>query len=200
MLLMHLPLQYVIFRESMVEFVRGEVISIKENGAIFDLHGVGVFVFLTPDTMVGLKEGETHSVFVHLVFKQDGFEVYGFGSEEEKRAFLSLLSVQKVGARTAMNILSGLGYTGFIKALEEGDVSRFSGIKGVGEKTAKRIVLELKGKLEDVKKLPEEAVSALIKLGFTRQEAEEGIKKVLEKKKDLKIEELIKEVLKSGWT
>lgn len=192
------PLPSATFRGSMVELIKGFVVEKRDDGALFDVHGVGIYIFLTPYTMNEIKEGSDERVFVHLVFKQDGFEVYGFGSREEKKAFLSLLSVQKIGAKTAMTILSKLGYEGFIKALEEGDVSKFSGIKGVGEKTAKRIVLELKGKLAVEKKLPQDAVMALMKLGYTRQEAESAVAGVIDSRGEMSSEDIIKEVLKSG--
>jgi|UniRef100_A0A7C4YFD6 Holliday junction DNA helicase RuvA len=179
----------------MIDYLKGKVLRKNDKGAVVDVSGVGFFIYLTKDTIDKIEIGREYNFFTHLSVKEDAFELYGFKDERERDIFHILISVQNIGEKTAMNIISSLGYDKIIEALENGEHSYFLRVKGIGEKTAKRIVLELKGKLSFSKELPEDAILGLVKLGFTRREAEESVKNVLMKKKDLTTEEIIKEVL-----
>lgn len=179
----------------MLDFIRGNLVRKDDKGIVLDVNGVGFYLYLTQETINSIELGKEYSFFTHLAVKEDSFELYGFKNEKEREIFLSLISVQNVGEKSAMNILSTLGYDTLIEALKKGEHSYFLSVKGIGDKTAKRIVLELKGKLSIKEELPEEAILGLVKLGFTRKEAEEKIKIVMKDKKDLSVEDIIKEVL-----
>lgn len=179
----------------MINFIRGRVLSKNDNILVLDVNGVGFSIFLTKNTIDKIEIGKEYSFFTYFAVKEDRFELYGFENEKEKEIFLSLISVQSIGEKSAMNILSTLGYDNLIDALQRGEHTPFLSVKGIGDKTAKRIVLELKGKLSFKEEIPEEAILGLIKLGYTRKDAEDKVRNVLKNKKDLTTEEIIKEVL-----
>ncbi len=179
----------------MLDFLRGNSVRKNDKGVVLDVQGVGFFIFLTKETLNSIEIGKEYSFFTYFSVKEDCFEIYGFRDEREREVFLSLISVQNVGEKSAMSIISTLGCDKVIEALKEGDPTYFLSVKGIGEKTAKRIVLELKGKLSFKDELPEDAILGLIKLGYTRKEAEEKVKNVVINKKGLTPEEIIKEVL-----
>lgn len=179
----------------MIDCIKGRVLRKNDKGLVLDVNGVGFFIFLTKETIESIEVGTEYSFFTHFAVKEDCFELYGFKNEKERAIFLSLISVQNVGEKSAMNIISTLGYDKLIEALQKGEHSYFLSVKGIGDKTAKRIVLELKGKLSLKEEIPEEPVLGLVKLGFTRKDAEEKVKNVIMNKKDLTTEDIIKEIL-----
>jgi Holliday junction DNA helicase RuvA len=184
----------------MIGFLRG-VLAVKRPGtALVDVGGVGYEVSLPLGSYASLPE-ENSGVSLHIYthVKEDAIRLYGFLSDEEKQIFTTLLSVNGVGPKLALNILSGVAADAFVKAVEGEDVASLSKIPGVGKKTAGRIILELRQKLpslgEKKDAVFEDALSALVNLGYRKAEAREALERAAKKGYN-HIEELLKEALR----
>ncbi len=161
---------------------------------IVDVHGVGYEVHVSRTTFAALPvEGEAVSLDVHTNVREDAIQLFGFAGREEKAMFLRLLQVTGIGPKVALSILSGLAPHELASAIARGDLKRLTSISHVGKKLAERIVVELKDKIGNVVELPtaakvtlppklagpqEEAISALVNLGYKRAEAEAAIAEV----------------------
>lgn len=186
------------------------------QSVIVEVHGVGYEVMTPLTTFDRLpSENETVQLWIHTHVREDALQLYGFSSVEEKNVFLLLLGVSGVGPKLAINILSGLPLHELIAAVKKGDLAKLSLIPGVGQKTAARLALELKEKVwavaggetaaagsaeeKDGREI-EDAVSALVNLGYKSPLAKEAVKRVLKSRngesEPLGIGELIKESLK----
>ncbi len=149
-------------------------------------------------------EGSTVSLYTHLHLRDDGISLYGFLKEEEKDFFLLLTSLSKVGPKSALRMLSSLSLPEFKKAVKAGDLNALVRIPGIGRKTAQRIVLELKDKIEAEEPqgsgkevLIKDAVAALTSLGYTRSEADKAVRGALSSvREEIDLPELIKEALR----
>jgi Holliday junction DNA helicase RuvA len=156
---------------------------------VVDVHGVGYHVLVSLNAFYRLPEpGNQVRLLIHTHVREDTLQLYGFFDREEKDLFLLLNSVTGIGPRLALNILSGTPTTELLEALESGDLVRLVAIPGVGKKTAERLVLELRDKIKLVRGASAadgvraasgfegEAVSALLNLGYRRNEAERAVK------------------------
>ncbi len=157
---------------------------------IIDVNGVGYLVSVSLNAFYKLPEaGERVQLLVHTHVREDALQLYGFLDRAEKELFLLLTSVSGIGPRLAMNILSGTPTRDLLDALDAGDLARLVAIPGVGKKTAERLVVELRDKIKNLRGMPAtepgraatgieaEAVSALVNLGYKRNEAENAVKK-----------------------
>jgi Holliday junction DNA helicase RuvA len=187
------------------------------QSVIVDVHGVGYEVVTPLTTFYRLpSENETVHLWTHTHVREDALQLFGFSSGDEKNVFLLLLGVSGIGPKLAINILSGLPLPELIAAVKKGDIAKLSSIPGIGQKTAARLALELKEKIlavavvdsttvgsaeeKDLQEI-EDAVSALVNLGYKAPLAKDAVKKVLRNgnggpARTLGIEELIKESLK----
>ena len=187
------------------------------QSVIVDVHGVGYEVVTPLTTFHRLpSENETVHLWTHTHVREDALQLFGFSSGDEKNVFLLLLGVSGIGPKLAINILSGLPLPELIGAVKKGDVAKLSTIPGIGQKTAARLALELKEKIlavavsdsttagsaeeKDLQEI-DDAVSALVNLGYKSPLAKDAVKKVLRTgngspARPLGIEELIKESLK----
>jgi Holliday junction DNA helicase RuvA len=187
------------------------------QSVIVDVHGVGYEVVTPLTTFYRLpSENETVHLWTHTHVREDALQLFGFSSGDEKNVFLLLLGVSGIGPKLAINILSGLPLPELIAAVKKGDIPKLSSIPGIGQKTAARLALELKEKIlalavvdsttvgpaeeKDLQKI-EDAVSALVNLGYKSPLAKDTVKKVLRNgnggpARALGVEELIKESLK----
>ena len=188
----------------MIAYLRGKVLTTTAETAILDVNGVGYEVYCSGGAFRTLTVGAIGEVYTYLQVKEDGMTLFGFDSPKEKELFLKLISVSGVGPKMGISILATLSADDFAMAIATADVKRLSAVKGLGKKTAEKIVLELHGKIsalevlgasEDTltpapeKAVPanaklsaqdEEAVSALMGLGFTRAESVHAVKKAHE--------------------
>lgn len=183
----------------MFSYVKGRLVEKSPTSCTVDVNGIGYRLFITLSTYEKLVEGREQVLYTHLSVKDDKCELYGFATAEEKKLFLDLISIRGIGGKLAVVILSGLPPERFCDAVQNGDVTSISSIKGVGTKTAKRLILELKDKLviEEPSVLPvvEDAILALISLGYSRIEAKKVMRKVNVRSE--KVEDLIKAALKT---
>lgn len=179
----------------MIGYIKGSILSLApETALILTDGGVGFEIMISAaayDKLAGKKEGE---LYTYLQSREDGVSLYGFARAEEKEMFLKLISVSGVGPKMGIAVLSGMKAEDVAAAIATNDVKRLSSVKGLGKKTAERIILELREKVqliqtsEGVKVTPapevsagdEDAVVALMTLGFSRQESVRAISRAKE--------------------
>lgn len=154
----------------MIAFLRGEVVRIDSGSVVLDVAGVGYNVFVGTNTSASLRVGDTTTIHTAHIIREDSSSLYGFLNTEELSLFNLLGSVNGVGPKTALGILSQLGAEGVHHAVAQADDARFKSVTGVGPKTAKLIVLSLTGKLVLTETpgsdLQQSIVAALVTLGY----------------------------------
>ncbi|WP_454975496.1 Holliday junction branch migration protein RuvA [Capnocytophaga bilenii] len=191
----------------MITHLEGKLVEKNPTNVVIDCHGVGYFVNISLNTYSALGSTDNVRLYTYLQIKEDAHTLYGFANKAEREVFVLLISVSGVGAGTARTMLSALTAAQVRSAIINGDVATIQSVKGIGAKTAQRVVLDLKDKmlkLQDLADEPtaiihsnkEEALAALEVLGFVRKQAEKVLDKVLRTAtQELSVEELIKEGL-----
>ncbi|MCD6473004.1 Holliday junction branch migration protein RuvA [Candidatus Aerophobetes bacterium] len=189
----------------MFYYLKG-VLQHKSPGLVLvEVRGVGYKVNLPLSSYETLpEEGKEVKIYTYVHLYEDKISLYGFLNEEERDFFLLLISVSKIGPKTALRILSKNSLFEFKKAIKEGSLSTLTNVSGIGKKTAQRLILELSGKIvleEKVKSveetLMEDALSGLISLGYTHKEARGAVEQALSSCKDkTDLAQLIKEALR----
>ena len=188
----------------MIGFLTGKIISAKPTKVIVDVNGVGFVVNISINTFEKISGKETTSLFIHTSVKEDSISLFGFYSEAEKEMFELLISVNGIGPKLAINLLSGIQTDDLKNAIETSNISRIIAVPGIGRKTAERLVLELKTKVDQVSgeneiriphKIKDEAVSALTTLGYNNKFADKIVRDILLKDSSISLEELIKKSL-----
>jgi Holliday junction DNA helicase RuvA len=194
----------------MIEYIRGEIVTLSPAQMIMDCNGIGYELNISVTTYSvfnGQREGK---IFVYEVIREDAHILYGFASREERELFLLLTSVSGVGPNTARMILSSLQPSELIHAISLGDDAILTRIKGVGNKTAQRIVVDLRSKVKPVEGMSERskqsasvrqgtiegAVSALVMLGFQKAASQKVVDSILKNSPSLSVEQVIKDALK----
>lgn len=197
----------------MIAYLSGRLVFKDPTYVIIDVGGIGYQVKISLQTYSKIKDEEQIRLLTFLHIKEDAHTLYGFKEEVEKRLFLLLISINGVGPNTGLMILSSLSSEEIEHAILSGDVGTIQAVKGIGAKTAQRIILELKDKvgkstsgdltaplgfLKSSNKTREEALQALITLGFPKAVAEKNIAQVLKKTTgEISLEDLIKASLKT---
>lgn len=178
-----------VYNFPMIGRLRGKVTRLRPGEVIIDAGGVGYLVRLSYNSFYQLPEdGEEATLLIHTYVREDTFTLYGFSGMLEKELFLRLIGVSGIGARLAVNILSGISAPELVDAINTGSVDRLQAIPGVGKKTAERIAIEMRDKLKNlgadetgqtgsiagfgVSPIQNDVVSALLNLGYKRKEAE----------------------------
>ena len=181
----------------MIGYLRGKVLSLRPESVILDVNGVGYEVVCSGaafSKLSGVRTGEEGEVYTYLQVSEQGVALFGFADLREKELFLRLTSVQGVGAKLAIAALSSMRPADLTEAIYTADVKRLTAVKGLGKKTAERIVLELHGKISadeiigtSVGGMPavsaprsqddDDAVAALMNLGFTKQESARAVER-----------------------
>lgn len=193
----------------MINHLNGKLIEKHPTHLIVECGGVGYFVNISLNTFEKILNREAIKIFIHLSIREDAHVLFGFAEESERVMFRQLISVSGIGPSTAVLILSALGPHQIKEALLNEEVSLLQTIKGIGGKTAQRMVVELKDKMEKDTKiqlsitgtqsgLKKEALAALQVLGFDRKRIEKTIDRVIKTSpEDVKVETVIKQVLKA---
>ena len=162
----------------MIAQLKGKIAKKTDKGIILDTGNIGYFVHLTKDTLAKTKEENSLNLYIHSHIKEDAFDLYGFEEYEQLTFFKLLISINGIGPKVALEILN-IPLNKISSAIANNDEEFICEIPGIGKKTAKRIILELKGKIKDAptenysrlkKETHTEAVDALIKLGYQRKE------------------------------
>ena len=190
----------------MIGYLRGNLISVKPTQILLDVNGVGYLINISISTFENISDKKSVSLNIYTSVKEDSITLFGFFNETEKEMFELLISVNGIGPKLALSILSGIQVDELKAAIEAGNVSRLVAIPGVGRKTAERVVLELRSKVDKIKEgeekgasynIKQEAVSALTTLGYNYKQAESAVRDILNTSKDISLEELIKRALGS---
>ena len=196
----------------MIAYLQGTLSEVGADYAVVVTGGVGYLVFLPKSALLSLPlPGATVEFKVHTVVREDNISLYGFKKASEKELFLKLIQVSNVGPKLALTIMSGLPVEDLAAAIRSEDLVRLTAIPGIGKKTAERLIVELKDKVlawlargdassEGISMAPasisEEAISALMNLGYTRQEAQKALKSIPDAA-ELPLEKLVREGLKA---
>ena len=193
----------------MITHLHGVLEEKTPASAVIDCGGIGYLLSISLNTYAQLPDKGTCRLFTHLAIRDDAHVLFGFFNQAERELFRQLISVSGVGGNTALAVLSGLDPSGVKETIISGNVSVLKSIKGVGQKTAERIIVDLRDKMGKVEvgelalglpqnKEREEALTALVTLGFAKNAADKAVDKVLKKHgTDLGVGEIVKHALSS---
>ena len=192
----------------MIAHIQGKLVEKTPTEVVIDCGGVGYQINISLHTYSLLPNSDQIKLFTYLQVKEDAHTLFGFVEKSEREIFKILLSVSGIGASIARTMLSSLEPKQIIQAIASGDVGTVQSIKGIGNKTAQRVILDLKEKVIKLYDLDEvsmvqnntnrdEALSALEVLGFVRKTSEKVIEKIIKEDPDASVESIIKKALKS---
>ncbi len=189
----------------MIEHLRGVLQYKSPAFIVIETGGIGYKISL-PLSSYGLlpREGDEIKINTYLHCREDGLSLYGFLNQEERDFFLLLISISKIGPKSALRMLSSISPSEFKKAIKREDLTTLTDIPGIGKKTAQRLILELKERVAEEEiieggdeELVKDALSALFSLGYTRNEARKAIKEAIDSsKEELDLASLIKKALR----
>ncbi|MBN2481122.1 MAG: Holliday junction branch migration protein RuvA [Bacteroidales bacterium] len=191
----------------MYEYIEGNVAEINPAFCIIETGGIGYIVQISLNTYTKIHSLIRVKLFIHQVVREDAHLFYGFSEKLEREMFRALITVSGIGANTARMMLSSLTTRDLQQAIAAGNTSTLQSIKGIGAKTAQRVIVELRDKLGKEKtsdelfalidnRLKDEALSALVILGFNKTEVDKVLMRILSNEKSLSLEDLIKKALK----
>jgi Holliday junction DNA helicase RuvA len=180
----------------MLESIRGVVLEVEKEKISINVGGFGFLVNAFMESGIPTI-GDEISLYTHLAITQNGLDIYGFENKTERDLFRTIIKVPNIGPKTAFSLMLGLGGSGIRKALDANEPEQISKVKGIGSKTAKRIILELKDKLKLApRKEFEEAKKALIAIGYSSKEADQAISEAVKDADYLSVDEIVKKVLR----
>ena len=191
----------------MITQLKGRMVEKSPTEVVIDCNGVGYLVNISLNTFSKLPNSESISLFTHLQVKEDSHTLFGFFEKTERNLFRQLISVSGIGASTARTMLSSLSPNEIQSAIISGNVSTIQSVKGIGLKTAQRVIIDLKDKVSLISENDQfigninntnqdEALSALEVLGYSRKQTSRVIEMLLNNSPELSVEELIKGALK----
>lgn len=192
----------------MYSYISGTVVEKNPAFVVIDNQGIGYLINITLNTFTAIGEKEKVKLFVHLAIREDAHVMYGFYTEQERSLFLQLITVSGVGCNTARLILSSMTVKEAVDAIATNNIKMIQSVKGIGAKTAQRIVVDLHDKVGKMdvaaaenssagyNTLKEEALSALMVLGFNKLSIEKTLDKLLKQMASPSVEDLIKEALR----
>jgi Holliday junction DNA helicase RuvA len=192
----------------MISFISGRIVEIGENKIVLENNGIGYDITVSADTLAKCQNKDDVQLFIYMSVREDSITLFGFYDKTEKEMFLRLITVSGIGPKLASTILSGMSSQQLALKIAVGDHSALSKIKGIGKKTAERIIVELKDKIavegesvdwevQDFDQTPRnisDAIFALMSLGLTKAEALSAVGKVSDKTKPA--EEILAQALK----
>jgi Holliday junction DNA helicase RuvA len=192
----------------MIAHIKGRLIEKTPTYVVIDCNGVGYELKISLNTFSKLGDSELCSLHTHFVVREDAQLLYGFKETSERELFRLLISVSGVGSATAMMILSSLSSNEIKQAILNSDVNVLKSVKGIGAKSAERIIIDLRDKIGKVEgttiisnplsnTVKDEALSALVMLGFAKNSAEKALNKIISLEEELTVEGLIKRTLKN---
>lgn len=191
----------------MLEFIQGEILETNPAYVVMHTNGLGYFINISLNTYSDISGKKEGTLYLHEIVREDAYMLYGFAGKKERETFRNLISVSGVGANTACMMLSSLSPEEIRTAIVQEQVSTLKAIKGIGAKSAQRIIVDLKDKLvkegEEKEIVPasdntsrEEALSALVTLGFSKKQVEKVLDTLASQEPDLNVESLVKQALK----
>jgi Holliday junction DNA helicase RuvA len=191
----------------MIAQLQGKLVEKNHTDLIIDCGGVGYFVEISLHTFSLIPDSEHIKVFTQMIVREDAHKLYGFMEKSERELFKMLISVSGIGSNTARVMLSSLDPQQLAQAIASGDLRTIQSVKGIGLKTAQRVLIDLKDKILHVlsdteismfssNTGKEEALSALETLGYLRKQSQKVVEKILTAEPDATVERIIKEALK----
>lgn len=191
----------------MYEYIKGIIKELKPTFLVLDNGNIGYYIEISLNTYTSLKEGETSLIFIHQVIREDVNKLFGFITKKERDIFRLLISVSGIGPNTARMMLSSMIPGEIEQAIAAGNVAVLQNIKGIGAKTAQRIIVDLRDKVgkisgeenifyDENNTLKNEALSALVMLGFVKNSVTKVLDKLFIENKFQSVEEVVKESLK----
>ena len=193
----------------MYDYISGKIVQSSPAHVVIDNSGIGYFINIPLNAYTVLKDKSEAQLFVHENIREDAYNLFGFMDMEERELFRNLISVSGIGPNTARMMMSSMQSNEIKTSILTGNVEQLKAIKGIGLKTAQRIIVELKDKmgkeptdqkmfneLNNSAKIKEEALSALVMLGFTRSASQKAIDKIITSQPDCKVETIIRLALK----
>ncbi len=191
----------------MITYIKGKLIEKNPTYAVIEAGGIGYFIHISLQTYSEIPDMELVKLFTHMQVREDAHSLYGFFTQTEREIFRLLISVSGVGASTARVMLSSMSPQEIQQGIASDNVALIQSVKGIGAKTAQRIIIDLRDKIiktYDLEAIPnttdntikDEALSALDVLGFSRKQTERIVETVLRDNVDLDVENLIKQALK----
>ena len=192
----------------MIDYIKGNITQITPTFLSIETGGIGYLINISLTTFAKLEGKNDYKILIHEVIREDSHQLFGFADKEERDIFRSLISVTGVGAATARMMLSSLSPVEIEKAIIGSDVNLLKSVKGIGLKSAQRIIVDLKDKLgkqagtgeifaftDNTRR--EEALSALVMLGFAKSAVLKVLDRIIREEKNLTVEDLIKKALKN---
>ena len=192
----------------MIDYIKGEIIELTPTDIVLECHGIGYNILISVQTYSALEGKKDAIIYIHHYLREDEELYYGFATKDERKMFRLLIGVSGVGAATARMMLSSLSVDEIQNAILSEDVSRIKSVKGIGLKSAQRLILELKDKVvkggeTDMSalftkvdnKASEEATTALIMLGFTKVNGNKAVNAVLKEDPTATVENIIRKSL-----
>ena len=192
----------------MITHLKGKLVEKSPTNVVIEVNGTGYWVNISLTTFSQIPDNENIKLFTHLQIKEDSHSLYGFYSKKERDIFRLLISVSGVGTSTARTMLSSLNPQQVVEAISSNNVSIVQSVKGIGSKTAQRLIIELRDKILKIYDLDEtyvnsnnttreEALSALEVLGINKKSSERLVDNIIKENQDISVEEIIKETLKN---
>jgi Holliday junction DNA helicase RuvA len=189
----------------MIDFLQGKVMELGEESVVLSVKGVGFRLSVPSRTVATLSLGEEAKLYTHLLLSEDEFSLYGFATPEEREMFVTLLSVPQVGPRLAFKLVAALPPVEFVSAIRRGDLSALDAVKGIGRRTAQRVLLELSERVQkwapegapppsEKEKIVLQALTSKA-LGFKMEEARRALELVRKECPDASVEELLRRAL-----
>lgn len=190
----------------MIEYIKGELAELTPTYAVIDCGGVGYLLNISVPTYSTLDGAKMAKLLVHEAIREDAHVLFGFINEQERSLFRLLIGVSGVGANTARMILSSIAAPQLERIILSGDHSTLKKVKGIGSKTAERIIVDLKDKIKPIgdtlilqpsatNEVYEEALAALVMLGFNRVQSQKVLKKLFDNEPSIAVEVAIKKAL-----
>ena len=193
----------------MIDYIKGQITEINPTDVILETYGIGYRILISLQTYEGLNGKNEAKVYIHHYLREDEELYYGFASKDERELFRLLIGVSGIGASTARMMLSSLTSEEIRNAILAEDINKIKSIKGIGLKSAQRLILELKDKVSkgagadtpalfssSANPATDEAVTALVMLGFTKANVSKAVAAVLKETPGASLEEIIKSALK----
>ena len=192
----------------MITHLKGKLVEKSPTNVVIEVNGTGYWVNISLTTFSQIPDNENIKLYTHLQIKEDSHSLYGFYSKKEREIFRLLISVSGVGTSTARTMLSSLDPQQVVEAISSNNVSIVQSVKGIGSKTAQRLIIELRDKILKIYDLDEtyvnsnnttreEALSALEVLGINKRSSERLVDNIIKENQDISVEEIIKETLKN---
>jgi Holliday junction DNA helicase RuvA len=194
----------------MIDYIKGHIAELSPTAATIECNGIGYQIHISLNTYAAINGQESGKLYIYESIREDAHVLFGFSDKHEREIFLHLISVSGVGPSTARVIISSYSAKELENAIATGNVAVLQSVKGIGAKTAQRIIVDLKGKVKftddggavqvsaqsDLPDIEHSAVSALVMLGFVKVASEKVVAKILKEVPNLSVEGIIKEALK----